>query len=156
MIHPARPPLADVPLANLSFQIAIYLILVRFYLEGLLMNVFGKKGREIVLLAVLSSHAPLVAQEAGSGPTAPITQAKGTASAQVPSSAGEAGSTEEEDWFAFAKTRPIVERPNNMVGEAMLFDVKGGTLLRSLRRYGDNLRHVLSWFSVNWNREGKA
>lgn len=142
MIHPARPPLADVPLANLSFQIAIYLILVRFYLECLLMNVFGKKGREIVLLAVLSSHAPLVAQEAGSGPTAPITQAKGTASAQVPSSAGEAGSTEEEDWFAFAKTRPIVERPNNMVGEAMLFDVKGGTLLRSLRRYGDNLRHV--------------
>ena len=32
--------------------------------------------------------------------------------------------------------------PDSMVGEATLFDIKSGTSLRSLRRYGDNLRHV--------------
>jgi hypothetical protein len=105
----------------------------------------ANSGNEIaatLLLAVLLTHAPIVAQETGSAPTAPAHQAQGTPSAQAPSTAGDAGSTADEDWVAFAKTQPMVEPPNNMVGEAMLFDVKGGTLVRSLRRYGDNLRHV--------------
>jgi hypothetical protein len=136
-----RPPLADVPLINLHFRIAIHLLFARFYLEDPVMNIFGNRGTTLLLLVVLSTHAPMVAQETGSAPTAPVNQAKGTVSAQVSSTAGDAGSTADEDWVAFAKTRPMVG-PDGMVGEATLFDVKSGTVLRSLRRYGDNLRHV--------------
>lgn len=81
------------------------------------MNVLGSKGAAIVLLAGLLAQAPIVARETGSAPTA------------------------DEDWVAFAKTRPMLG-PDSMVGEVTLFDVKSGTSLRSLRRYGDNLRHV--------------
>lgn len=104
------------------------------------MNVVGNKAAALVLLAVLPSHAVLVAQETGPAPTASQHQAKGAAAAQVPSTAGDAGATADEDWVAFAKTQLI--GPDRMVGEARLYDVKTGALLGSLRRYGDNLRHV--------------
>lgn len=105
------------------------------------MNIFDGKAAAIVIIAVLSWHAPIVAQETRSAPKAPVSKATDTAPAQVPSAARDAGSTADEDWVAFAKTRPMIG-PDSMVGEATLFDLKSGTSLRVLRRYGDNLRHV--------------
>ena len=105
------------------------------------MRFSGSRGAAFVFLAILSPHATIVAQETGAAPTAPLNPAQGTASARVPSAAGDPGSTKKEDWAAFAQTL-LMFGPDSMVGEATLFDIKSGTSLRSLRRYGDNLRHV--------------
>lgn len=105
------------------------------------MRFSGGKAAAFVFLALLTRQPPTVARELGSAQAATGNSAEGTASAQVPSTAGNASSATEEDWAAFAKTLPMFG-PDGMVGEAMLFDVESGRLLRSLRRYGDNLRHV--------------
>ncbi len=98
--------------------------------EGPSMRFACGKAAALVLLALLWRQPAIVAREI---------VARETESA--PAAAGNAGSTTEEDWAAFAKTLPMFG-PDGMVGEAMLFDVESGRLLRSLRRYGDNLRHV--------------
>jgi len=106
------------------------------------MSFAGGRSVAFLLFAMLSPHATLVADEPGSAPTASVNLVQGTPSAPSAAAAEHASPAAAEDWVAFARTWPMVEPPNNMVGEAMLVDVKGGTLLRSLRRYGDNLRHV--------------
>lgn len=128
------------------------------------MRFSGGQAATFFLLVVLTRQPPIVAREPGAAPTATGNSVQGTDSAQVPSTAGNASSATEEDWIAFAKTQPMFG-PDSMVGEAMLFDVKSGRLLKSLRRYGDNLRHVrfspdgtfalLSFYdkSVLWNLE---
>lgn len=125
------------------------------------MRLSGGRAAAFVLLALLTRHAPIVARETGPASAATGNSAEGTDSAQAPSTARNANSAT-EDWIAFAKTLPMFG-PDSMVGEAMLFDVKSGRLLRSVRRYGDNLRHVrfspdgtfalLSFYdrSVLWN-----
>jgi len=120
----------EVLLAVLS---TVQSLLLRLHVEVPLTSFSGSTGVALVLLTILSRHATIVAQETGSAPTPLVNPVRGTASAQVPSTGEDASSTAEEDWVAFAKTLPLFGT-DSMVGEVMLFDVKGGTLLRWLRR----------------------
>lgn len=81
VIHSARPTLADVPLANPPSQSAQSLV-AWVVVEDRSLHACGNKAAAIVVLAVLSSHAPIGTQEPRSGPTSPVNEVKRTASAK--------------------------------------------------------------------------
>ena len=91
-----------------------------------------------ILVAMLARPAPIRAQETGSA------SAENTASAQAPSTTEDEAPAPEADLVEFAKTLPMFwpDKRMSMAGEAIVLDVERGTRLRSLRRYGDSLRHV--------------
>ena len=91
-----------------------------------------------ILVTMLVRHAPILAQETGSA------SAENTASVQAPSTTEGEAPAPGADLVEFAKTLPMFwpDKRMSMAGEAIVFDVERGIRLRSLRRYGDSLRHV--------------